>query len=99
MLDLRGIIDITNNYCVENGGMLRSRQIRGLAQAITEKVNEELKVLNDRIAALESHHRVYAQPRMGNTPPNMNAGYHKIEKPEKRHEGQTRLEAINGEEE
>lgn len=97
MIDLREVITITENYCAEHGGLLRSRQIRGLARAITEKINEELVELNNRIAALESHHRVYAQPRMGNIPPNLNAGYHKIEKPENRHEGQTRLEAINGE--
>jgi hypothetical protein len=58
MIELQKIIDITTNYCMLHGGELRSRQIRGLAEAITTSVNEELSLLDKRLKVIENKNEV-----------------------------------------
>jgi hypothetical protein len=54
MVKLEDIIKITEDYCKDENGSLRSRQVVGLAKAITVKINEELEKINIRISKLET---------------------------------------------
>ena len=89
MLNLQEIIKITNECCEKQGASLRSRQIRGLAEAITVQVNEQLDFIDKRLKLLEFKYK-----KSGGE----NCGLHKVDKHGKRHNGQTRLEAIENEE-
>ena len=63
MLERQKIINLVEMKCLEKGCDLRSRQITSLAESIVEVVNEELKIIYDKLSKLESHKKFKSNPK------------------------------------
>jgi len=62
MLNYKDVVDMISHECLMLGGCLRSRQVTALAKVITEKVNEELSEIEERLRKLEGKHTHFLGP-------------------------------------